>query len=176
MQNVFLYDLLKEKQANAKKEAEKAGKIEKKRRRTQTVLAEKYKERIQEVLGKITDRVKVGKPVRSLSTKHFVTNYSTEKERIQNASEKNQWFDTTPMPKPQYLFRKRDRSKEISTDMHYRPTTTSERIREIQNWQSTFLNTSSDEKKFYKRDRSVLNYHSPISYVNTLKSLNFLKK
>ena len=170
MQNIFLFEKRRKLSQQSYKDLKALKKRKIKRDKERNILAENYKERINKLILKLPEEEKI-KPnrIRSESSKHFKTNYFTEKERVSAAFEDNRWLDTTPIPKVSYMLRKRDRSKELSSDFRFRPTTGIERVQETRKWQNTFLDTSNNSKKDINGGRVILNYFHPVLLMQTLK-------
>ena len=172
MQSVYLFEKKRKASEEVAKEQERAKQYKENRSKSKIELANKYNKRMQKLLLSLPDEIKnPPKAVHCQSSKYFITNYSTELQRIEAACNNNKWLDTTPTPKASYILRKRERNKELSSDLRFRPATSAERIRDSRHWQMSILNTSTNNNTLYSGGRTILDYYHPISHLKTLKSL-----
>ena len=173
MQNIFLYEKNKKISEEAAFLAKKEEKLRAKRSKTKEVLSQKYKNRISNLFIQIPSASsKAPTSKNTESTKHFKTNYISEKERICCSISNNQWLDTTPTSKPSYFLRTRDRSKELFNDFHYRAHSTIARIQEVRKSQQSILLTSTKENSSTPIGRSFLYYYHPVSHKKTFEWLS----
>lgn len=177
MQSVFLHDKKRQMSQKALAEIKKLNKIKAKRIKSRIALAQQFMKRVSNLVIKLPNNLSP-KPLntRSESSKNFRTNYTTEKERIKAACASNQWLDTTPTINRPPIYRNRDRSKEISSDFKFRPTTSVERVQDTREKQASILQTSTPQSNPFPVGRTYLSYYHPASYTKTFESMHILNQ
>jgi hypothetical protein len=171
MLNVYLFEKNKKTYEKKAEKLEVQKKIKEKRANSIEFLSKKYKKRISKVLVDIPEKLKAqlkSSKHRYESTKSFNTNYSTEKERIVLACSQNQWLDPVPTPKSKYLLRKRDRNKEISSDLRFNsenPLNKTKKQNKIELKTDKNFPTINSKQKI--TDRSKLYYKTIQDFINS---------
>lgn len=121
MHSLYSFQKSQEKLQKAQQEEEKFHKMIEKREKSKSLLAQKYKRRIEALIDDLPCSVKVKQThTQTPKVNRFYTNYKTEKERVSLSETNNKWLDPVPFNRPSYHLRKRNRSKEISSDFHFK--------------------------------------------------------
>lgn len=120
MHSLYIHEMRKQKELQADKIHQSEAKIKQKRENSKKILSNKYKVRLTAQIENLPEHLLTKPEIRFPTTeKHFYTNYTSKQSRLQSAQASNKWLDTVPTPKSVYTLRKRNKSKELSSDFHY---------------------------------------------------------
>lgn len=165
----------------------------KKNAQNRDILTQKYKDRINNNLVKLTkDAESIPRPERTITPNNLKrsclksTGFVTENERIIEAENWNSWLDTKPAQKSNFKLRPREKSKELHPVLKLNIKSEVERIEESINKQKEYFDTSeapnSAKKNLYKNyegvdrpkfsgGKEVMDYYHFKTYFKTIESL-----
>jgi hypothetical protein len=130
MHNIYIHEKSQKSQKQAEETLKKQQKLKTQSQKTRNLLSKKYKQRINSLLNDLPKSLKA-RPSRLQTPKiqNFYTNYTPEKQRIESSETKNKWLDPVPFERPSYNLRSRDKSKELSSDLHFKSFFSEKRVK-----------------------------------------------